>query len=58
MGKQRKKINYLINKKIPVIKLLDYIGLIRVKEEGWTGFSEGRQGCSEGGVHSLKISAP
>ena len=24
------------------------IGLIRVKEEGWTGFSEGWQGCSEG----------
>ena len=24
------------------------IGLIQVKEEGWTGFSEGWQGCSEG----------
>ena len=24
------------------------IGLIRIKEEGWTGFSEGWQGCSEG----------
>ena len=23
------------------------IGLIQVKEEGWTGFSEGWQGCSE-----------
>ena len=23
-------------------------GLIQVKEEGWTGFSEGWQGCSEG----------
>ena len=23
-------------------------GLIRVKEEGWTGFSEGWQGCSKG----------
>ena len=23
-------------------------GLIRVKEEGWTGFSDGWQGCSEG----------
>ena len=23
-------------------------GLIRVKEEGWTGFSKGWQGCSEG----------
>ena len=22
-------------------------GLIQVKEEGWTGFSEGLQGCSE-----------
>ena len=25
-----------------------YNGLIQVKEEGWTEFSEGRQGCSEG----------
>ena len=25
-----------------------HIGLIRIKEEGWTGFSEGWQGCSEG----------
>ena len=25
-----------------------YIGLIQVKEEGWTGISKGRQGCSEG----------
>ena len=25
-----------------------YIGLIRVKEEGWTGGAEGWQGCSEG----------
>ena len=25
-----------------------YIGLIQVKEEGWTGFSEGWQGCSGG----------
>ena len=24
------------------------IGLIQVKEEGWTGFSEGWQGCSSG----------
>ena len=24
------------------------IGLIQVKEEGWTGFSKGWQGCSEG----------
>ena len=24
------------------------IGLIQVKEEGWTGFSKGRQGCSKG----------
>ena len=24
------------------------IGLIQVKEEGWTRFSEGWQGCSEG----------
>ena len=23
-------------------------GLIRVKEEGWTGFSDGWQGCSKG----------
>ena len=28
--------------------MLGYIGLIQVKEEGWTGFSEGWQGCSEG----------
>ena len=25
-----------------------YIGLIQVKEEGWTQFSKGWQGCSEG----------
>ena len=25
-----------------------YIGIIQVKEEGWTGFSGGWQGCSEG----------
>ena len=25
-----------------------HIGLIQVKEKGWTGFSEGWQGCSEG----------
>ena len=24
------------------------LGLIQVKEEGWTGFSKGWQGCSEG----------
>ena len=24
------------------------IGLIQVKKEGWTGFFEGLQGCSEG----------
>ena len=28
--------------------LLMCIGLIQVKEEGWTGFSKGWQGCSEG----------
>ena len=25
-----------------------HIGLIQVREEGWTGFSKGWQGCSEG----------
>ena len=25
-----------------------YTGLIQVKEEGWMGFSDGWQGCSEG----------
>ena len=35
--------------KTPLEKSLeDDIGLIQVKEEGWTGFSEGWQGCSEG----------
>ena len=28
--------------------LSKWIGLIQVKEEGWTGFFEGWQGCSEG----------
>ena len=29
------------------------IGLIQVKEEGWTGFSKGWQGCSEGFAEGL-----
>ena len=28
--------------------MYQWIGLIQVKEEGWTEFSEGLQGCSEG----------
>ena len=31
------------------------IGLIQVKEEGWTGFSEGWQGCSEGNSKTLLL---
>ena len=29
-------------------KKIFFIGLIQVKEEEWTGFSSGWQGCSEG----------
>ena len=31
-----------------IYALRNKIGLIQEKEEGWTGFSNGWQGCSEG----------
>ena len=33
---------------ITMLTVIEHIGLIQVKEEGWTGFSEGWKGCSEG----------
>ena len=32
-------------------------GLNQVKEEGWTGFSKGRQGCSKGFPIGLELLA-
>ena len=39
---------FLIVWEIPGSRVTTDIGLIRVKEEDWTGFSKGWQGCSKG----------
>ena len=37
----------IVGKRVNKTIKVRYNGLIQVKEEGWRGFSEGWQGCSE-----------
>ena len=50
LGDQYWKVDYPYCSDSWVIweNITQQIGLIHVKEEGWTGFSEGWQGCSKG----------